>query len=1013
MENTKNRSKIIFERVLPFVKPLGLCLLVLACLLILLAFRGVLAFGSESTQVSWQHRARPEILSQTHQGTQRSDGDWSWRTVASMGWLGRSVDKIKSACLSLTNKLQKWSGTSHFESIKVPHRTRFEFNEMVFNSEFESGNMEQVRRVNAGHFRVKIGSDRVKNEELAEKKNWFYFEVSGVKRSGKVRLSIGTLNRNWSMWKHGLVPVYKSSLRNGQWRIFDLSETSLIMKKKGLWLELEYPFEEGERVAFALTYPYTTRKLARYLDKIETQVAGLESDLIIHRDTLINSNLDQPVELLWIGSRSNQTSRKMRKMKNLFPDGRKSRPFMFKNRCNVIVSARVHPSETASNFLLEGFLNHFLRKGKRVKSQNTKADNQERELKNTENRVNFDENLNTNKKGMNAEYNHNTGQNLSIAQRIKNWWYGPTTKPEYHIRKDMASFLKRCNLIVIPMLNPDGVRLGRTRTDANGINLNNFYRHADLSTPSIYALKKFVRSFHNLHRINFFFDLHSHFTRRGAFLFGNPLKAKSYKKVLSFPYLFHRFEKEFSMRKSSFGSDKAESTSRKEISRFARLKRVYTIEVNYWGNKRRMSNLRKGKRIHYNIRKVSGTEGFYKRKDFRRMGANLAKSLVEYFKLRRKSRAKDRAKIERRAERFFKRHKNWRYGKAAAEKKRKSRKRGKRGKKDKAKKKLQKKSKNKRIVSEDNQSAKMEDLKNEKSKGAGSKEGKGTSDGILKGIEGSETGNENRVKLTDVFEDLAEIPFKLDSQNRKARRIQFQPIETVKPVRKKKTINKNKKKNKKKKKTKKNEKNRKGKQSKTQKKNKQHKKHGQKANKRRKLANNKRVRGAKLSNSSFPASKIDFLTNDKRADIAKFPGYDYVWNSHKPHHPSVADPPFDADHPESEFCKGAFTFSQCLTDLKKSEQERSIRQKNKSERSTIWQSPLYEQANLSSHKFQILEYTPMSTETENLDELLDRSEQSEVLSRFPVSAERIQMPKVKGDLNLQEFEFPISFERGN
>ena len=55
----------------------------------------------------------------------------------------------------------------------------------------------------------------------------------------------------------------------------------------------------------------------------------------------------------------------------------------------------------------------------------------------------------------------------------------------------------------------------------------------------------------------------------------------------------------------------------------------------------------------------------------------------------------------------------------------------------------------------------------------------------------------------------------------------------------------------------------------------------------------------------------------------------------------------------------------------------------------------------------------MPIESEKSNEVLDRSEQSEVLSRFPVSSERIQMPKVKGDLNLGVFEFPISVERGS
>lgn len=43
------------------------------------------------------------------------------------------------------------------------------------------------------------------------------------------------------------------------------------------------------------------------------------------------------------------------------------------------------------------------------------------------------------------------------------------------------------------MLNPDGVKMGLTRTDSNGINLNRVYNSANLETPSTYALKKLIR----------------------------------------------------------------------------------------------------------------------------------------------------------------------------------------------------------------------------------------------------------------------------------------------------------------------------------------------------------------------------------------------------------------------------------------------------------------------------------------------------------------------------------------
>ena len=73
--------------------------------------------------------------------------------------------------------------------------------------------------------------------------------------------------------------------------------------------------------------------------------------------------------------------------------------------------------------------------------------------------------------------------------------------------------------------------------------MNSYYNNSDKSTPSIYALKKLVKYFSNKKRLSFYLDLHSHFTKKGLFLFGNPLKKKNYKKILKFPFKLKNTEK--------------------------------------------------------------------------------------------------------------------------------------------------------------------------------------------------------------------------------------------------------------------------------------------------------------------------------------------------------------------------------------------------------------------------------------------------------------------------------------
>lgn len=152
--------------------------------------------------------------------------------------------------------------------------------------------------------------------------------------------------------------------------------------------------------------------------------------------------------------------------------------------------------------------------------------------------------------------------------------------------------------------------MGLTRTDHNGLNLNRIYNTATLKTPTIYAFKKLIR-FLNKDNLSFFLDLHSHFTKRGSFLFGNPLKKKTYRKILMYPFLLKKLIKDFSVNNSGFGSEKDESTSRKEFYQYTKLNKLYTLEVNYWGKFANKSSIRKEKLVKNNLRVVKDFKDFY------------------------------------------------------------------------------------------------------------------------------------------------------------------------------------------------------------------------------------------------------------------------------------------------------------------------------------------------------------------------------------------------------------------
>lgn len=100
------------------------------------------------------------------------------------------------------------------------------------------------------------------------------------------------------------------------------------------------PSEENCTVYFAFCYPYSYSDLNRDLDALETRFASKEGNIYFSREMLCNSLDKRRVDLLTV-TRSGD-------------ENRKDKPVVF-------VSARVHPGETPSSFVLKGFLDFILK----------------------------------------------------------------------------------------------------------------------------------------------------------------------------------------------------------------------------------------------------------------------------------------------------------------------------------------------------------------------------------------------------------------------------------------------------------------------------------------------------------------------------------------------------------------------------------------------------------------------------------------------------------------------------
>lgn len=449
------------------------------------------------------------------------------------------------------------------------HQRRFVFPFFELTSQFETGNLADAVSLSKYHYSLHIGTDPGNPIDHGKRhKNWFHFQAKSLHSTVKpIRFTIHGFEKNWSIWTHGCAFAYRSNLQtDGQWRVLNATDFKMLMKAKGLVMEFVYLFEPTEEVSFALTFPYSKQNLDAYLNATEAHFAQFRY-FVFRRETLIKSNNGLPVDLLTLSDSTNLTSNLVPKMQHLFPNRSQNNrssgtPLFHQNKRVYVLSARVHPSESASSFVLEGLLDRF-------KTMST----------------------------------------------------------------DVKEFFSRSVLYVIPMLNPDGVVSGFTRCDANGFNLNAKYKEADLHTPSIYALKKFIRYQNHRSKVRTFIDLHSHFTRRGFFMFGNPLQSKCYRSILQFPFLLKQFEPSFSVAGSKFGSKrKEESTSRKELYKYTKLRNIYTIEVNYWGGRSNKATLKSNRLIQNNLRKIVDFQSVYDIDQFKKFGKSIADALLSFDK---------------------------------------------------------------------------------------------------------------------------------------------------------------------------------------------------------------------------------------------------------------------------------------------------------------------------------------------------------------------------------------------
>jgi hypothetical protein len=251
---------------------------------------------------------------------------------------------------------------------------------------------------------------------------------------GTVKFNILNYMKRKSLLSKGLNPVVSTS-RRGLDSVKNLKYFKTFEQtKKYFTVSFEFEFlEDDDWATISLAHPYSYSKLLKLFQEIE-QIDDfsapkkiISGSIVYKRETLCYSVGGIPIYLLTI---TGKTSKKGKK--------------------GAIITSRVHPGETVSSFVIEGFIRYLM---------------------------------------------------------------GSSDQAE--------SLRKHFIFKIIPMLNPDGVILGNSRTSILGADLNRVWISPDpFSHPSIHNTKQFIKSFTQKHETLVYLDLHGHSKKIGTFIYG-------------------------------------------------------------------------------------------------------------------------------------------------------------------------------------------------------------------------------------------------------------------------------------------------------------------------------------------------------------------------------------------------------------------------------------------------------------------------------------------------------------
>uniref|UniRef100_G3WF41 Cytosolic carboxypeptidase-like protein 5 n=1 Tax=Sarcophilus harrisii TaxID=9305 RepID=G3WF41_SARHA len=265
---------------------------------------------------------------------------------------------------------------------------------LLFSSRFDSGNLAHVEKVDSVasegegggsggsapttggisstsdyEFNVWTRPDCAETEYENGNRSWFYFSVRGGIPGKLIKINIMNMNKQSKLYSQGMAPFVRTLPTRPRWErirdrpTFEMTETQFV-------LSFVHRFVEGRGATtfFAFCYPFSYSDCQDLLNQLDQRFLeshpSLSSPLdsiYYHRELLCNSLDGLRVDLLTVSSCHGLRDEREPRLEQLFPDTSTPRPFCFSGKRIFFLSSRVHPGETPSSFVFNGFLDFILR----------------------------------------------------------------------------------------------------------------------------------------------------------------------------------------------------------------------------------------------------------------------------------------------------------------------------------------------------------------------------------------------------------------------------------------------------------------------------------------------------------------------------------------------------------------------------------------------------------------------------------------------------------------------------